>query len=235
MTVTGAIASDVLVARHHHHYRDVVAITEPAGRPGRPRRFNEAQELELLLDAAFEVIKAKGYQAVTVADILAEAGLSTRSFYRHFAAKDDLLAALFRRDAEQFAAKVTARVTAAADPLDAVLRWVDEILAFGYDRGRSKRAAVLGAPAAMRTLGPDATVHALRLLLVPLTEALASGVADGSLPGADPTHDAALISAMAWDTSMRMGDASTRVLKDAARDATHAFVLRALGAGPSST
>jgi AcrR family transcriptional regulator len=41
-----------------------------------------------------------------VADILNEADLSTRSFYRHFASKDQLLCALFRREAEAAAARL---------------------------------------------------------------------------------------------------------------------------------
>ncbi len=50
---------------------------------GRPRRFEPADELRRLFDAALVVMQRNGYADVAVADILAEAGLSTRSFYRH--------------------------------------------------------------------------------------------------------------------------------------------------------
>ena len=43
---------------------------------------------------------ANDYASATVQDILDEAGLSTRAFYRHFGSKDDLFHALFRREAE---------------------------------------------------------------------------------------------------------------------------------------
>ncbi|MGA7416454.1 MAG: helix-turn-helix domain-containing protein [Acidimicrobiales bacterium] len=69
-------------------------------RAGRPRRFEEADELRLLLDAGLVVMERNGYQDAAVADILAEADLSTRSFYRHFESKDQLLCALYRREAE---------------------------------------------------------------------------------------------------------------------------------------
>jgi AcrR family transcriptional regulator len=206
-----------------------VSATEIPGRPGRPRRYHEAEELERLLDAAFEVIRAKGYQAVTVADILAEAQLSTRSFYRHFASKDELLHAMFRRDAEQFAAAVTRRVETAPDPASALVSWIDDILAFGYNRPRAKRAAVLGSPDAARSLAPEDMANALHLLVIPLAAVLRAGQEDGSFATTDPEADAYLISAIAWDTSGRIGEASTKAAKDAIRGRSLAFVNRALG------
>ncbi len=200
------------------------------GRPGRPRRYDEAEELERLLDAGFEVIRRKGYRAATVADILAEAGMSTRSFYRHFAAKDDLLHALFRRDAEQFAAKVAARVDAAGEPTAALVVWIDEILAFGFERPRAQRAAVLGAPGAMSSLDQGELSHAMTLLMTPLVELLTAGVADGSFRTCDPSTDAPMISALAWDGSARVKEAATKPAKHETRSRLVSFVQRAIGA-----
>jgi AcrR family transcriptional regulator len=201
-----------------------------AGRPGRPRRYDEAEELERILDAGFEVIRRKGYRAATVADILAEAGMSTRSFYRHFAAKDDLLHALFRRDAEQFAAKVATRVEAAAEPAAALVVWIDEILGFGFERRRAQRAAVLGAPSAMSSLDPSELSHAMTLLMTPLVEVLTAGVADGTFGTCEPSTDAPMISALAWDGSARVREAATKPAKDDARARLVSFVQRAIGA-----
>lgn len=207
-----------------------MSATESPGRPGRPRRYDEADELERLLDAAFEVIRARGYQAVTVADILGEAELSTRSFYRHFASKDELLHAMFRRDAELFAASVTRRVESAPDPSTALVSWIDDILAFGFDRPRAKRAAVLGSPDAARSLAPEEMARALHLLVTPLAEVLRAGQADGSFATTDPEADAYLISASAWDASGRIGEAPTKAVKHDIRARTLGFVRRALGA-----
>jgi AcrR family transcriptional regulator len=206
-----------------------VAQLETAGRPGRPRRFDEAQERSLILDAAFEAIRVNGYAAVTVADILGEAGMSTRSFYRHFASKDELLHALFRRDAEQFAAGVTQRVEAAPDPRTALTTWIDEILGFAYDRGRAKRAAVLGSSASRGSLDAEELRRALELLIVSLTTVLVTGAADGTFTTAAPVDDARHISALAWETSGRMGEAATKAQKAELRAGLLAFVGRALG------
>lgn len=204
-----------------------VIPTTPA-RPGRPRRYDETEEQALLLDAAFEVIRAKGYAAVTVVDILREAGMSTRAFYRHFTSKEELLHALFRRDAERFADAVARRTRAADDGRRAVEVWIDEILGFGLDRPRAQRAAVLGSATAKGALAPNELRHALELLTASLEEALAAGRADGSLPGADAA-DAPLISSATWDTSSRMGEADSKAAKARHRAALLSFVRRGLG------
>jgi AcrR family transcriptional regulator len=205
------------------------APTDLSGRPGRPRRYDAAQERSLLLDAAFDVIRAKGYSAATVANILGAAGMSTRSFYRHFTSKEDMLHALFRRDAERFAAAVRARVDAAGNPRAALEVWVDEILGFGFDRPRTKRAEVLSAATAQGALAPGELQRALQLLVAPLTEALVAGVADGSLPLADAESDAAMVSALAWDTANRMRAAGSMAVKSRLRAEVLSFTHRALG------
>ena len=96
--------------------------TAPATRAGRPRRFESDDELRILLDAALVVMERNGYVDAAVADILREADLSTRSFYRHFESKDQLLSALFRREADAAAARLRAKVDAAADPTGGAAR-----------------------------------------------------------------------------------------------------------------
>jgi AcrR family transcriptional regulator len=128
-----------------------------AGKPlasvGRPRRFEPADELQRLFEAALAVMQRNGYTDAAVADILAEAGMSTRSFYRHFGSKDQLLCALYRHEAEQVAERLTARVARAASPLAALDVWIEEIMSLGYHRRKAARMAVLGSPGAMRAEG----------------------------------------------------------------------------------
>jgi len=202
----------------------------PVARAGRPRRYEATDELQRIFDAAFEVMRRGGYQDVTVADILTEAGMSTRSFYRHFTSKDELLQAMFRQDAERFSAAVSRRVELASTPWDAVVTWIDEILGFGLGRPRARRAAVLGSPTVMRTLDPDELRRTRALLVAPLTAALAAGAADGSFVGTDPEADAAFVSAVAWETSNRMRERASRVANESLRASALSFVERAIGA-----
>ena len=53
-------------------------------------------ELDGLLAAARDVLAERGYDGLRVEDVLREAGLSTRAFYRHFSGKADCALAAVR-------------------------------------------------------------------------------------------------------------------------------------------
>jgi AcrR family transcriptional regulator len=210
-------------------------VSTPVTRAGRPRRFESEDELKLLFDAALVVMARNGYQDAAVADILSEANLSTRSFYRHFESKDQLLCALYRREAERAAERLNAKVDAAQTPLQALDAWIEEILSFGHHRTKAARAAVLGSPGAMKAEGyADETRHAAKLLIEPLEALLAAGGRDGTFPAADPA-DAPLIQSVVWTAA---GLNPTRDKPASRADAlrqVRSFCLRALGASTEPT
>jgi TetR/AcrR family transcriptional regulator, transcriptional repressor for nem operon len=81
---------------------------------------------EKLLDAALQVIRAKGYTATRIEDICEAAGLTKGSFFHHFKSKEELAIAA----AEHWSAVTAALFAAApyhrhADPLDRVLGYID--------------------------------------------------------------------------------------------------------------
>ena len=175
------------------------AVSPTTARAGRPRRFESEDELRILLNAALVVMERNGYADAAVADILREADLSTRSFYRHFESKDQLLCALFRREADAAAARLRDKVDAAGTPREALDAWIDEILSFGHHRVKAARVSVLGSPGAMKADGyGDEMRYASRILTAPLEDLLRRGAADASLPLADPPADAPLIQSVVW-------------------------------------
>ena len=205
----------------------------PAVRPGRPRRFESEDELRLLLDAALVVMERNGYADAAVADILREAELSTRSFYRHFESKDQLLCALCRREAEGALVRLAARVGAAVTPRAALDAWIDEVMSFGHQRAKAVRVSVLSSPGAMKAEGyAEETQHATRLLMAPLEQLLANGVADGSFPLADPAADAPLIQSMAWAAAGLSPMQERALSRLEATRRVRSFCERALGATP---
>jgi TetR/AcrR family transcriptional regulator, transcriptional repressor for nem operon len=79
-----------------------------------------------LLNAALQVIRAKGYSATRIEDICAAAGLTKGSFFHHFGSKDELaLAAADYWSEGTGALFVSAPYHAPADPLDRLLAYVD--------------------------------------------------------------------------------------------------------------
>jgi type IV secretory pathway TrbL component len=94
---------------------------------------------------------------------------------------------------------------------------------------------VLGSSASRGSLDAEELRRALELLIVPLTTVLVTGAADGSFTTAAPVDDARHISAMAWETSGRMGEAATKAQKAELRTGLLAFVGRALGSASMQT
>ena len=210
--------------------------TAPATRAGRPRRFESEDELRILLDAALVVMERNGYVDAAVADILREADLSTRSFYRHFESKDQLLCALFRREAEAAAARLRAKVDAAANPREALDAWIDEILSFGHHRAKAARVSVLGSPGAMRAEGyAEEMRHATAVLTAPLEALLRDGCGRRLVPPGRPGRRRAA------DSVGRLGGGGPHPARDkpssraeAARQ-VRSFCERALGVTPPTS
>lgn len=66
--------------------------------------------LKLILDEAARLFREKGYAATSMRDIAAEAGMLPGSLYYHFAAKEDLLVAVYEEGVRLITEKVQAAV-----------------------------------------------------------------------------------------------------------------------------
>jgi AcrR family transcriptional regulator len=67
----------------------------PRGRHGLPRRFIVHNQRERMLLAVAEAVAEQGFATTTVADIIARARLSRRTFYEHFADKEECFLAAY--------------------------------------------------------------------------------------------------------------------------------------------
>lgn len=89
-----------------------------------PRKQNP-QTRPSLLEAAFAVIRAKGYAATTVDEICAEAGVSKGAFFHHFDSKEELaVAAAGHWSAVTGGHFASAPYHDAGDPLERLLAYV---------------------------------------------------------------------------------------------------------------
>jgi AcrR family transcriptional regulator len=76
----------------------------------------QAAERVHIIDAAYRCLAAPDGAPVTVAGVLAAAGLPDEAFGRHFASRDALLLAMFRRDVALLTAEMRSSAAAAELP-----------------------------------------------------------------------------------------------------------------------
>ena len=204
------------------------AAVEESGASGPASTEADAERLQLM-DAALKVMRRNGFLGASVQDILDHAGLSTRAFYRQFQSKDDLLLAMFRTAASPDVDHVARQVACASTPVEAVLVWIDELLAIAYDRKRIQRLVMFNA-SARRTVGYESEVAWLEdCLVAPLVEALREGAADGSLAAVEPVPDAYSIFDLVWSVASPQVRGRRPLDHDEARAHVLRFCLPALG------
>jgi AcrR family transcriptional regulator len=188
-------------------------------------------EKDAIMRAAYDLILRNGSNPTSVHDILHETGFSTRTFYRHFHSKDELLVAMYRVDSDRVAETLTAAVAAAATPLDALEAWVDQNLAVVYDARRLRHVAVLASPEATMAEGYD-EVHVAGMAAhrAPLIEVLRQGKLYGVFPHAEPDADAFAIQAVVTAHVRAKILGANELTRAEARKHTVDLFRRALGA-----
>jgi AcrR family transcriptional regulator len=198
---------------------------------GRPRLHQPDAERDLILRAALEVLRRNDGEEATVADILQEAGLSTRAFYRHFQTKEDVIRALYERDAESFGAHLRRRVEAAPDPDAALAIWVNEMLGLAYDRRRAERVSALRSPMVLRVIaGTRAQRLGTDLLTQPLRSVLENGAATGCFRDVRPDSDIRTIRAITMEAVNWARTGEVKLSRREAADHVLRFSRAALGA-----
>lgn len=204
-------------------------------RRGRPRRFDEHTERSMIMDAAVRLMAERGYGEMSVIDILAETGLSTRSFYRHFDSKEALLLALVRREAESVARSMARAIANAAGPAEAVEAWLERLLDTFFVPRQAARSALFTTPAALASPSmTEGLAEICWILSRPVAKVLRAGHEAGVLVSPNPAADALSIFAVVGAT----GHAPHAKLRD--RGSVKAQVVRfawpalgLIGAGPA--
>jgi AcrR family transcriptional regulator len=189
-------------------------------------------EARALVEAGMAVLRRSSATKLTVADVLDEAGLSTRAFYRHFQSKGELILAVYQHDNRRSIERLRSRIAAAGSTLDALEEWVEYSLGVGFAPRRSRRTMTLWREGGRLWAQYPGEYNAIiNGLVEPLTGVLERGREEGVFPCADPHLDALSIHAVVWrlverklggDTSLDHATATAYVLR---------FCLPALTAG----
>jgi AcrR family transcriptional regulator len=129
--------------------RDVL----PRGRHAAPRRVVRASQRERMLEAVAAAVAENGYPRVAVADVIARAGVSRKTFYEHFANKEECFLASYDAGVAMVLEAIDAAVAAAPNPYAAAAAGTEaylETLCANPALARTFFVEVLGAgPAAL--------------------------------------------------------------------------------------
>ncbi|MGX9787772.1 TetR/AcrR family transcriptional regulator [Mycobacterium sp. MMS18-G62] len=193
------------------------------------RSIDRSSERQHIIDAAYRCLDRNSSASIT--EILDEAGLGTRAFYRNFNTKHDLLLEMFRRDREMVQAQLREVVARAQTPVEALRAWMTHLFELVSNPRKRKRVAIFYSEELRRTPG---YARELELLLAADQASIAAilhgGKAEGIFTACNPEVDARSIRA-AFDAALvdRFHQKST---VDAADEAEQllGFVLRGLGA-----
>ena len=82
-----------------------------------------SQRREHLVATAVDLFSEHGFHATGIDAILAKAGVSKKTLYRHFRSKDELLVAVLDTGVQQLAGYLAHQMAKTGDPVAAVRAW----------------------------------------------------------------------------------------------------------------
>jgi len=103
---------------------------------------------ERLLDAVANLSAAKGYQAVTIPEIVSEAAVSVQAFYEHFSSRDDALHVAYELGQRKALALVERAYRARQDWPEAARAAIATLLGFLASEPSFAHIALIDVPAA---------------------------------------------------------------------------------------
>lgn len=133
------------------------------------RQREATEDVERILAAALRVLQRVSPDAPRVSDIVAEAGVSNKAFYRYFAGKDDLMLAVMERGAAMVVSYLEHQMAKESTPKGKITRWITGALAQVADPeliGMSRALVVQMSDSDKRRLGEEEILAAMRELLV---------------------------------------------------------------------
>ena len=183
-----------------------------------------------MITAAYRFLLRGGSASISVAAILAEAGLSTRAFYRHFASKDELLLAMFRADFETSLQQLRRRLAQTTSPVAALEAWVTHMIALAFDDKRRQRFNVMTCAEVQGAEGyAQERARVAQELGGILEQILTDGLHTGEFPTAEPGIDARALNAVTEMFLMERAWGATTLTAPEAERLTMSLARRALG------
>jgi AcrR family transcriptional regulator len=184
---------------------------------------HRAQTRQKLFSALSNLMMDRGFDAISLADIAAAAGVGRTAVYNHFPDKEALLLGFITHETEQYVGTLERALADVSDP-------VEQLRTYIRQQAQLKRVFHLAPGPDLRTVLSRTTRQRLRehaeLVEVILRRIVRSGIDAGEFPPQDIDTTVQLVNAC-LSGRPSPDDPAARAQ---AVDATEAFVLRAVGA-----
>lgn len=186
------------------------------------------EQTRLKLFGALSALMAeRGFDAITLADIAAQAGVGRTAVYNHFADKESMLLGFIMHETGQYVAALEAELADVEDP-------TDQLSAFIRAQCRLKRDYHLAPGPDLRSVLSRGTQQRVREHVVMveslLRRILSAGMESGEFLNQDLGTTVSLVNACLTSRTLPEDGPA----RDQAIEATVAFVLRAVGARPGT-
>jgi AcrR family transcriptional regulator len=190
-------------------------------------------EVELLINATWVVAARTGSIEPGVREILQEAGLSTKAFYRHFRSKDELLLVALDQACNVLVEYLEYRMARVPDPMDKIGEWIDGCLRQAVNPSAARRILpwTLGF-GRIASKFPERLQHTQDAMKTILEREIRAAVESGAGHSPDPAGDAQIIFAFTANTVQRNLVNGTTPDAGTSKQLA-AFAQRALGALPA--
>ncbi len=185
-------------------------------------REHREQTRRRLFEALSTLLADRGFDAITLADIAATAGVGRTAVYNHFADKEALLVAFIADETDQYAEALARQLEAIGDPVDQLRYYVRAQVRLDHEHhlpGSDMRSLVSRPTQARLHEHVVAFEAVLRGILV-------RGIVQGAFPEQDLDTTVPLVNACLSGRGPG-GDVAAR---ERAMVQTEQFVLRAVGA-----
>ena len=163
------------------------------------RRAEYEREMVRIVEATFAIIERTGTLDPSMREILAEAGLSTQTFYRYFSSKDELMLALLDEGRRRLLASLQRRMQGSTVPAEQVRAWIQGVLAQASNTAAAARTRPwVMSEQRLSELFPDEQQASVDLLIGLLEEPIsrlpeASGGRAGTGGRNDAVHNTAIM------------------------------------------
>jgi AcrR family transcriptional regulator len=197
-------------------------------------RTRGVEHAKAIVEAAQRLMAVKG-ASFTTQELVKEAGIALKTFYRYFPSKDHLMLAVIENSIEESCVSYREQARSRRDPVARLHFYVTSIM--GSLKGRPGAASprfITTEHWRLQPLYPEELARATRPVTELLLAEIRSAQEKGLLKPTDPEHDAWLINQLLMAVYHHHAYAATEEPADLIGERLWAFCLAALGGTPAA-